>query len=185
MKRIILSLVLVVGTIFASIAYTRAAWTDTVTVTNNIITTGTVDLEVSTDSGTTWDSTTASSTMTLSNLAPGAAATSAYSFSLRNSGTVGPMTLSAQVTSTNITPTAGVDKSMLYLTIYDTDTLADVSAEVTMLAWESGLQALTTTLPSGGTPANFGIRARLDTTADNTWQGQTVTFTLSVTGTQP
>lgn len=183
MKRILMSFALIALLGGSAMLRTRAAWTDAVTVTNNQITTGTVDLEVSTDYGSTWNSTSAASTMVLSNLAPGAAATSAYSFTLRNVGSVGPLTLTGQVTASNISPTAGVDKSQLMVQVYDLAT-GDVSSEATLTAWESGAQTLTSTLAPSETK-HYGLRSRLLTTADNTWQGQTVTFTLTVIGSQP
>lgn len=186
MKRIIIGLLISVAVAGVAFKATLGAWTDNVTITNNRITTGTVDLQVSPDHGANWNSTSTASTMVLSNLAPGDTAVSAYSFSLRNMGTVGPFTLASQIISTNIVPTAGVDKSQLMIQIYE-EGGSNVTAELPLTTWETtAWQSMSPpVLDAGAANArHYGIRARLLSTADNTWQGQTVTFTLSVTGTR-
>jgi hypothetical protein len=184
MKRILMGLMVSAAVLSSSAFLTKAVWTDTVTVTNNIIATGTVDLEVSTDWGANWNSTSAATSMVLSNLYPDGPSAEGYSYSLRNAGSVGPLGLTAQVTSTNIVPNPGVDKTQLMVQVYDINTGLPESAELTLAQWEAGTQALTSTLASGAA-RSYGVRARLLGTAANSWQGQTVTFTLSVVGTQP
>lgn len=187
MKRILLALLVTTVSIGAVALNTRAAWTDTVTVTNNVITTGTVDLKVSTDNVPgpgTWNSTSAVSGMTLANLVPGGAPTEAYSFSLWNDSTgITTMTLTGQITASSITPGPAVDESQLMIELYDIATGVEVS-EISLAAWKISPQALTNTLVTSATK-DYGIRARLLNTALNEWQGKTVEFTLTVEGSQP
>ena len=183
-RRIATATAIVALTLLTGALTTFAAWTDSVTVTNNVVQTGTADLEVSNNSGASWDTATVSTANVISNLVPGVAATDGgYSFSLWNNSTAGAtFDLTGQVTASSVAPTAGVDKTQLMLQLYDTDTNGDESAEMTLADWEAGTQALTTSLTSGSTK-NYGFRARLLGTALNEWQGQTVTYTLTVTGT--
>mgnify|MGYP001581419744 CR=1 FL=1 len=174
--------VTVAGVAFAN---TRAVWTDNVTVLNNTITTGTVDLKVDAQDNGTWSTSSEASSMVLSNLVPGNSATGAYSFSLLNDSTgITTMNLVAQITSSLIAPTAGVDKTQLMIRLYDYNTGTPESAEASLSTWEAGTQALTSSLATSAS-RRYEIRARLLGTALNEWQGQTVTFTLSVTGSQP
>lgn len=183
MKRIAIAIATTISALSLAGLTTFAAWTDTVTVTNNIIQTGTADLDVSTDGGLTYFDSTAGSTMVLSGLVPGAAATEAYSFSLINNSSAGvTFDLTGQITSSVIVPTAGVDKSQLMIEIYNTTTAGTEVAEMSLTAWEAGATAFTTTLPSGSA-RHYGVRARLLGTALNEWQGQTVTYTMTVIGT--
>ena len=185
MKRIALALATIALTAGSAFMTTYATWTDTVTVTNNKIVTGSVDLLVSTDSGGTWDTTTKASTMTLSDLIPGAAATSGYSFSLFNNSTAGAaFTLTALVSPAATITNPAVDRSQLMIELYRTDTSATEVAEQTLTAWEGGASTFTFTLPAGST-RSYGFKARLVSTAANEWQGQTVTYTLSGTGSTP
>ena len=185
MKRIALAVATIVTSLSLAGMTTFAAWTDTVTVTNNVVQTGSVDLQVSNNNGVTWNTSTTASSMVISGLVPGAATTDAYSYSLWNNSSAGAdFSLTGQITASAIAPTAGVDKTQLMLTVYRTDTNADESVEMSLAAWEAAPQALTTSLVQGAT-RNYGIRARLASTALNEWQGQTVTFTLSVIGSTP
>lgn len=186
MNRIILALVTSVAALTLAGFTTYATWTDTVTVANNQIQTGTVDLMVSADSGANWFTSGATSTMVLSSLVPGGPEVGGYSFSLKNNSTgVTTMTLKAQVNPASIiNPTAGVDKTKLEFKVYRTDTDVDQTAWTTLAAWEAGTVNFTDNLNTGDT-RNYGIKARLDSSALNEWQGQTATFNLVATGSQP
>ncbi len=190
LKRILLSIVTLVMALSVGALATRSAWTDTVTVTNNQIVTGTVDLLVSTNnfpggSGA-FNTATAGSTMSISGLFPGDTLTAGtYSFSLRNnSGGLVDFSLTGQVVGadTLITPNPGVDKSQLMVEIFDMANGVEV-AELPLTTWEAGPRSFTQTLTNLAT-RDYGIRARLLNTALDEWQGQTVTFTLSIVGTQ-
>src|SRR3989339_1765406 len=182
MKRILLALLISIAAGSVAFANTRAAWTDTVTVTNNIITTGTLDLEVSTD-GSTWSDASATSTTVLSGLYPGGPAQEALpAFWLRNVSSPSSLTmnLTAQVIpAASITPDPSVDRGVLYVEIYSGD---GSEAIATLSAWEGGPISLPFSLAYGTGGKAYGLRAWLDSSAENEWQGQTVNYTLSFTG---
>lgn len=186
MKRILLGILAITAVAGVAFQNTRAAWTDSVTVTNNIVSTGTLDLEVSVD-GTSWTDASSTSTTTLAGLFPGGAPVeSSPAFYLRNvsSPTSLSMNLTAQVVpSASITPTSGVDRSMLYIQLYSAD--GDETVATTLSAWEGGAVSLSNALAYGLSGKAYGIRAWLDGAALNEWQGQTVNYTLSFTGSQP
>ena len=188
MKRIILALMLSVTVAGVAFANTRAVWTDNVTVLNNTITTGTVDLKVSTNNvpgPCTFSTASATSAMVLSNLVPGGPAQEGYSFSLlNNSAGVTTLRLSGQITTLSIVDdTPGVDRSKLEFQVYEMGG-SNETGWVSLANWNTVAQNFTATIDSGVT-RDYGIRARLDSSANNDWQGQAVTFTLSVTGSQP
>ncbi len=108
MRRIILALVVSIAALSLAAYTTRAVWSSSVTVTNNKIITGTANLQVSVDGGTTYGSSQVSS-LTLSNLIPGGE-TSNTVFTLSNEGgTTGiNFNISAQITSFSTTPVAGL-----------------------------------------------------------------------------
>ncbi|MBI5449552.1 hypothetical protein HY948_04535 [Candidatus Gottesmanbacteria bacterium] len=189
MKRILFALAalsLAVGTSFAT---TRAAWTDTVTVTSNEVQTGTADLRVATDGTSTaasgnWDTASQTSVFSVTGLVPGDTPKELYSFSLYNNST-NPIafSLAGQITTSTITPDSGVDKTKLLLQVYNYDTPAEVSAWKTLEEWEAGTVSLGSNL-SNATVKRYGIKAQLDIDALDEWQTQVVDFTLTVTGTQ-
>lgn len=189
-KRILVALVALVSALGIGAAATTAVWSDTVTVTNNVINTGNVNLMVSaanypTPNPASFNSTTAASTMVLNNLAPSLTQTGAYSFSLRNDSSAGiTLNLTGQVTSTSITPNGGVDKTKLWIQLWNLTAGIAATTEITLADWET-LPADAFGSIAAGATQDYEIRARLDPSADNTWQGQQVLFTLSVTGTQP
>ena len=184
MKRIFLALIVLISAGALAFTTTRAVWTDTVTVTNNQIQTGTADLQVSTDSGNTWNTSTKASSMVLANLIPGSEA-SAYSFSLWNASTTGlNFTVSGQITA--ITGADEVDKSQLKIAIYETGSTPETgSGWISLADWQITNNLLNNTLNPGISNAkDYRIAARLLSSATNDWQGKTVAFTLTLTGTQ-
>ncbi len=184
MKRIFLALIVLISAGALAFATTRAAWTDTVTVTNNQIQTGTADLQVSTDFGSTWNTGTKASSMVLTNLIPGND-TNAYSFSLWNASTTElNFTVSGQITT--VTGTDGVDESQLEIAVYEIDSIPETgSGWISLANWQIIDRVLDSIINSGISNAkDYRIAARLLSSATNDWQGKTVTFTLTLTGTQ-
>ena len=187
MKRIFLALIVLISAGALAFTTTRAVWTDTVTVTNNQIQTGTADFQVSTDSGNTWNTSTKASSMVLANLIPGSEA-SAYSFSLWNASTTGlNFTVSGQITA--ITGADEVDKSQLKIAIYETGSTPETgSGWISLADWQTVERIFNSTINSGnpgsGGSKNYQIAAKLLSSATNDWQGKTVAFTLTLTGTQ-
>lgn len=184
MKKIILALITCIVAISLAAYSTFAVWTDTVTVSANRIQTGTADLQVSTDSGSSWNTTTKASSMVLTGLIP-SGDTNGYSFSLWNASTANlNFTTSAQITADSGVGTANPDK--LEIAVYDSTTTPEAgSGWITLTNWRSGYRSLTSTVNQGiSNFKNYKIAARLLSTADNQWQGKTVTFTLTVLGTQ-
>lgn len=182
MKRILLAVVAVVAALSVAGASTLAWWTDSVTVTDNIIQTGTADLDVSIDGGTTW-SDSKNSPLLLTGLIPGAAATSGYSFTLVNNSSAGlTFQVTGRVTGSTITPDPGVGKAQLMIELYNTTNNVVEVAEIPLTTWEGGAQTFTTTIPASSSK-DYTVRARLLGTALNEWQGQTVTYEMTVVGT--
>lgn len=186
MKRILFALAalsLAVGTSFAT---TRAVWTDTVTAASNQIVTGTTDLQVSTNNGSTWSTTSMSSSFNQTGLIPGPVVDGGYAFSLFNNST-SPLNFTLGGRITPATVIAGApDKSKLFIQIYDMANPADATAWKTLAEWEAataGGITFNSTLNNGVTK-NYGINVQLDGTADNTWQGKTVIFSVEAMGTQ-
>ncbi len=189
MKRILLALAALSLAVGTSIATTRAVWTDTVTVTNNQVQTGTADLQVSTAGigGGAWDTTTKAATIVLTNLIPGGAYKHDYDFSLWNNSTTGlNFNISAQVTSA--TGLGAVDQSKLLLALYENGTDPDApgvgSGWITLANWQLSQKTLNSLLTSS-TIKDYRLAAKLDSTAANEWQGIVVTMTFTVVGTQP
>lgn len=190
MRRIILALVISVAALSLAAYATRAVWSSSVTVTNNKIITGTANLQVSVDGGTTYGSSQISS-LTLSNLIPGGQ-TSNTVFTLSNEGgTPGiNFNINAQISSVSSTPGASLDMSKLQLSVYDSTASADggvaSSGWFSVSDWQSASRSLNSFLAEGRPKARpYTLAARLLSAADNTWQGQTVTIGWTVTGTQP
>lgn len=163
---------------------TRAVWTDTVTVTNNQIQTGTADLQVSTDSGGSWDTATRPSSMVFIGLIPGGS-TNAYSFSLWNNSTPG-LNFATSGRITVVTGADGVDQTKLQIAVYEDGSTPEAGSNWFSLAdWQGGERTFNSTITQGiGNFKNYRIAAKLLDTTGNDWQGKTVTFTLTLTGTQ-
>lgn len=190
MRRIILALVTSVAALSLAAYATRAVWSSSVTVTNNKIITGTANLQVSVDGGTTYGSSQISA-LTLSNLIPGGQ-TSNTVFTLSNEGgTTGiNFNISAQISSVSSTPGASLDMSKLQLSVYDSTASANggvaSSGWFSVSDWQSASRSLNSFLVQGRPNARpYTLAARLLSAADNSWQGQTVTIGWTVTGTQP
>jgi predicted ribosomally synthesized peptide with SipW-like signal peptide len=168
---------------------TRAAWTDTVTVTNNQIQTGTADLQVSTAGigGGAWDTTTKSASIVLTGLIPGGAYKNDYDFSLWNNSTTG-VNFDITVQTTSVSGTGGADESKLLLALYENGQDPDTqgSGWFTLAQWQAAARSLNSVLnPGAGSTKDYRLAAKLDSTAGNEWQGKTVNMTFTVTGTQP
>lgn len=124
----------------------------------------------------------------LANVIPGAAATTAYDFSLQNNSTAG---VSFGITS-QITTISGLtgspDQSKLLLNLYENGTDPDIGANttgwVTLTAFQAAAKAVNSTITAGNIK-DYKLGVKLDSTAANEWQGQSLTFTFTVTGTQP
>lgn len=189
MKRILLALAALSLAVGTSIATTRAVWSDTVTVTNNQVQTGTADLQVSkTYGGGSWNTSTVTSSMVISDLIPGGEGNN-YSFTLWNNSTVGvDFGLTGQITSMT---GAGADESQMELAVYEEtatpgNPLTESSDWISLADWQALARAFNSTLTPGiGNIKNYRIAARLLSGATNDWQGRTVTMTFTVTGTQP
>ena len=194
MRRIILALVTSIAALSLAAYATRAVWSSSVTVTNNKIITGTANLQVSTDGGSTYGSSAISSSP-ISNLIPGKQ-DSIDVFKLSNEGgTTGlNFNISAQILSVSSTPGASLDMSKLQLSIYDSTASANggvaSSGWFSVSDWQSASRSLNSflvqnVLPDRSHARPYTLAARLLSAADNTWQGQTVTIVWTVTGTQP
>lgn len=196
MKRIALSLITLVTALAVGSFATLGAWTDTVTVTGNVISTGAINLLVDTDGDGSFSDSTEPSNFVFTGLLPSATPTDGgYAFSLLNDDTNGSiiLNLTAEVlpnaviapsTDTNGNPVT-INRDHLYITVYDINTNLDVSAETPLSAWEAGPVSVGSIDPGLVNARDYGFRVRLDQNAINDWQGETVTFTLSVTGTTP
>lgn len=186
MKRILLALAALSLAVGTSIATTRAVWTDTVTVASNQIVTGTTDLQVSTDDGSTWSSTSMSSAFSQTGLIPGPVVDGGYAFSLFNNST-SPLNFNIGGRITPATVIAGApDKTKLWIQVYDLDNPVDATAWTTLADWEAagaGGIDFNSTLDNAVTK-RYGMNVQLDGTAENEWQGKTVTFSIEAMGTQ-
>lgn len=184
MKKILLSLAILVTALSLAAYTTFATWSDTVTVTNNQVLTGTADLQVSTNSGGNWNTSTGASSMALADLIPGGEK-NGYSFSLWNNSTPGlNFDTSGQITAAT---GAGADESQLEIAVYENGSSpADGSGWISLADWKTAQRSFNSSIvPGFGNFKNYTIAARLLSTATNDWQGRTVTFTLTVTGQQP
>ena len=189
MKRIVLAIVIAINALSLAAYTTRAVWSSSVTVSNNKIQTGTANLLVSVDSGTNFV-TSAASTLTLNDLIPGGQ-TNKSVFSLRNASTTGvDFNINAQVSTIATLPNANLDLSKLQLSIYESTASAELgpgsSGWFSVTDWQSTARSLNSFLVVNSSSSRiYNLAARLLSSADNTWQGQTVTIGLTVTGTQP
>lgn len=185
MKRILFALAALLLAVGTGYATTQAVWTDTVTVTNNQVVTGTADLRVYTVGP--WDTSTAVSNFSVTNLVPSATETDGgFSFWLRNEST-SPInfSLGARI-SASTGPTGGADESKLWLKVYNIDTPSEETLWYTLAQWKAagvGGINLNSAL-NNATQKRYGIKVQLESSADDLWQAQTVNFTLEVVGTQ-
>lgn len=185
--RIIFALVTLIAAGFLTLTTTRAVWTDTVTLSNNQVQTGTADLQVSTAGvgGGAWDTASKTASIVLSDLIPGGAYKHNYDFSLWNNSSSGVnFNISAQITT--VTGTGGVDQSKLLLALYENGQNPDLAGSgwISLADWQTTQKSLNGLLNSGAIK-DYRLAAKLDSTAVNEWQGKTVTVTFTVMGTQP
>jgi len=184
MKKILLSLAILVTALSLAAYTTFATWSATVTVTNNQVLTGTADLQVSTNSGGNWNTSTGASSMVLADLIPGREK-NGYSFSLWNNSTPGlNFNTSGQITAAT---GAGADETQLEIAVYENGSSpAAGSGWISLADWKTTQRSFNSSiLPGIGNFKNYTIAARLLSIATNDWQGRTVRFTLTVTGQQP
>ena len=198
MKRIFLSLATLIIALTISALATSAAWTDTVTIGNNVIQTGTADLLISTDNcipnivnelavcgGGTFSDGPIDSDYVVTDLIPGQTK-SIYSFSVQNNS-IGnfQFLLSGRITplATIVDNAPPVDRTRLRLQLYDVETGDDISGNLSLAQWEAASWSIPPYLLPGET-INYGIRASLSSSADDNWQDQTVTFSFQVVGQQ-
>lgn len=165
---IVIVLFLAAGTLTAA----RAAWSGTVTSGTNYVTSGTADLQVTTQS------------LSLNNLIPGSTARDGGQlFTLKNRSTAAiTFILAGQITPATVIA-GSPDKGKFLLQIYDYDNPAEASALTNLSDWEAGAVDFNSTL-AAGSEKKYGIKAQLETTADSSWEGKTVSFTIKITGTQ-
>lgn len=183
MRKILIALVISLIAISLATLSTRAAWSDTVTVTNNQIQTGTADLQISTDNGSSWNTSSKQSSLVINNLVPNSEK-NGYSFSLWNASTTGVnFGLSGQITAV---VGAGADENQLEIAVYKQgSTPTNGTGWITLADWKSASQSLNNSINTGiGNFQNYNIAARLKDTAENDWQGKNVIFTLKIDGQQ-
>ncbi len=192
MKRIFLAVAVSLAAVSLAVFSTRAVWSDTVSVTANMVTTGTADLQVRSTPITSqsdhagFNSSTAVSAFNITDLVPGASR-SGYGFSLWNNG--GPyidFNITGKAVSATSSPTL-LDLSKVQLAVYEATASAGsgpaTSGWINLTDWVANEKAISFLQATGS--ANYNIAVRLSNTVDNSWQGQSVTFGLVLTGTQP
>lgn len=177
MRRILLAAIIVVASLSTAVMTTWAAWTSSVTVNNNVITTGSVDLNVSLN-GTSY-SNSVDSAQPISSLMPGNSSVGTQ-FYVKNDSSAG---VNFNVRATGIATISGstqpVNPDSLEIAVVPSGTTP--STYYTLSQWTSG-QALGSL--NAGASQDYDIVARLDTNAADDWQGRTVDFDLTVTGEQ-
>jgi len=186
MKRIFLALVTIMASASLAFASTAAAWTSTVSATNIQVITGSTQLSISTNETTpNWSTTTNASPFTISGLIPGPIQHGGYVFSIGDlTSPTGIIGLTGKIVSPTFT-TGTPDPTKLWIQVYDRSNTSVVSSWATLAQWETGGIALNPNLDvTNSYQKNFGLNVQLDPTAANEWQGQTVKFTMEVTGTQ-
>ncbi|RJQ36898.1 hypothetical protein C4559_04150 [Candidatus Microgenomates bacterium] len=179
MKRILLSAVILTISLSVAVMSTWAAWTSSVTVNNNVITTGSVDLNVSLN-GTAY-SNSVDSTTAISSLMPGNVRIGTQ-FYVRNDSSTGinfNLRATGAATVSGTTPPA--DLTSLQIAVVPHGTAAVDADYHTLAQWGSN-QTLGTL--NAGASSSYDIVTRLNAAAADDWQGRTVNFTLTVTGEQ-
>lgn len=179
MRRIIFAFLIAFVSLSVVTMTTWAAWTSSVTVSNNVITTGSVDLNVSLDNSTYGNS--VSSSTTIASLMPGNSrvgtqfyvrndSSSGINFNIRATGTA---------TISGATPPANLASLKVAVVAHGVTPLA--ANYHTLAEW--GTNQTLGTLNSSANQS-YDIVASLDTAAADDWQGRTVNFALTVTGEQ-
>lgn len=180
MKRIIFAVVVAFVSLSVVTLTTLAAWTSSVTVSNNVITTGSVSLNVSLD-GTTYTKS-VSSSATISGLMPNNAGSRGTVFYIKNDSSTGvSFNLTVTGTGTITGSPAPVDLTSLEIAIIPNATTLDGTDYHTLSAWSSS-QTLGSL--SAGSSAQYDMYARLSSSAADDWQGRSVNFAITVTGSQ-
>lgn len=192
MKKILMSLAILVGACSLIFATTRAVWTHNVSVTNNKIVTGSTDLRIATDYSQypnvgTWDTVGQTTDVIFETLTPGSNSRMRYVFSLWNNSlnpldlTLGGKILNVKFEGDNIPG----DKSKLLLRVYNVDDeeRIQISDWKTLNEWENGNIPFNSTVEAGAVK-RYGIEVKLDQDAENDWQNQNVSFDMEITGTQ-
>lgn len=179
MKRIIFAAVVAFVSLSVVTLTTLAAWTSSVTVSNNVITTGSVSLNVSlTDSN---YSKSVSSSTTISGLMPGGSHIGTVFYVQNASSTGVNFNLGATGTATISGSPAPVDLTSLQIAIVAHGVTPVDANYHTLSAWSSS-QTLGTL--NAGLSTSYDMYARLSSTAADDWQGRSVNFALTVTGSQ-
>lgn len=179
MRRIFLAAVLATISLSVAVMTTWAAWTSSVTVNNNVITTGSVSLNVSLDDAS--YSKSVSSSQTISGLMPGNSLVGSV-FYVRNDSSTGiNFNLSATGTATISGATQPADLSSLQIAVVTHGTTPANGDYHSLSQWTSD-QVLGSLNASAS--QSYDLVARLDTNAADDWQGRSVNFALTVTGQQ-
>ena len=187
LKRIAISVITMVMALTVGAYATTAAWTDSVTVTSNIIRTGSADLQVSTKTDGAgvltyvWSTTSRNSEFDVSGLVPDGDFANEYSYSLRSVGDIG-FSLKGQITAITYSKGEPVGLNNMRMRVYEHGTDNPVSDEYGLAQWINSPRSLGE-IGFGGDIRDYDIRVWLNGSADNTWQGQVIDFTLDVSGT--
>lgn len=191
MKKILMSFSTLIIALFLIFAATKAVWTHKTSVLGNKISTGTTEIKINnnkdadqTSDG--WNTTDQNSNFELSDFVPGGESKKDYAFSLWNnsSGSI-DFNLSGLITNLNFDGD-NPDKTKLLINVYDyngDEGLTDQSGFISLDKWLSGNQDLKIELKNDEVK-RFGIEAKLDSSAEDDWQGQNMNFDLKIVGTQ-
>ncbi|MCL5784244.1 MAG: SipW-dependent-type signal peptide-containing protein [Patescibacteria group bacterium] len=184
MRRILLATVIATASLSVAVMTTWAAWTSSVTVSNNVITTGSVSLQVSLTGNSNDYGSSVSSSTAISGLMPTNTSSKGTTFYVKNNSSTGVNFNLGAVGSAVISGSpAPADLTSLQISIVPSGSSAStIDANYhTLSAWGSS-QTLGTL--SSGASQPYDIYAKLATTAADDWQGRQVTFAVTVTGSQ-
>ncbi len=170
--KIALSFMTIVGTLTAVVGVTFAAFSDSNSLTGNTLSTTTPNLEISTDTCSSF-STSPKSGVSSSNLAPGESGTRNFCLKNASSGDIS-FDISAVVTIT----TGALDPSLVTLTIDCSDIAVHVTGALNTFPSGNFL-----TLPAG-TTNHCVITQTLSSSATNTSAGQSVQYDVAFNGVQ-
>lgn len=192
MKKILMSLTILISACSLAFATTHAVWTHNVSVSNNKIITGTTDLRIATDFSQTpnignWNTVSETTDAILGTLIPGSNSQMRYVFSLWNNSlnpldlALGGKILNVNFEGSNLPS----DESKLLLRVYnlDDEQRIEVSEWKTLTEWQNET-ILFNSIIETGIVKRYGIEVKLDQTAENDWQGQNIIFDMEITGSQ-
>lgn len=189
MKRIILALATIITSAGLTAAASANAWSDTATATDIVVNSGSADLRVSANHGSTFSTTSANSPYNISDLVPGVIKEE-YAFSLKqevSEDNTSKMTLKGKIVSSTITPVTDPlpAKSDIKIQVYQVGG-PDSSAWYSLSEWESTTDGLPlgSELNAPNRVKEYGIRVKFVNNPDGNWQDKTLKFNLEVTGTQ-